>query len=253
MKYLIHLAYKGTAYRGWQRQAKVLTVQQVLEEAMKKVLKQPISVMGCGRTDAGVHACQFFGQFSREAGLPPDFVFVLNQVLPQDIRVYDVLPVPPDANVQLDAQSRTYRYYFHNLENPFLAEQSTYVPIEDFDLKSVKTCLKLLPKQKDFRAFCKTPDRHKHTMVQVQKANIIQVSPHQFYLEFTANRFLKGMVRALVHALLQVGQGKLSTDSFARRLQAALMAPNIQLAYPQGLFLWKVLYGYLELETRVFN
>lgn len=218
---------------------------------MSQVLKHEVVVLGCGRTDAEVHASQYFLQFESNAHLDDSFCFVLNKVLPEAIRVYDLLQVDQDTNVQLDATKRTYRYYAHALPNPFLANASAFYPCDGFDVEAVKVALQLLPHQKDFRAFCKTPDRHNHTLVNVESAEAFATQQNQMLcIEISANRFLKGMMRALVHDLLLIAAGKLAIDSFKDRLVRAEAVSNIQLAYPQGLYLIGVEYSYLNVDNR---
>jgi len=238
MKYFLHLSYNGANFRGWQKQKKVLSVQEVLEKALSKVLGLEITTLGCGRTDAQVHASQYFAEFKTDKFLDNSFVFILNKILPNTIRAHNIFLVDDIRNVQVEAQKRTYRYYFHNTENAFLADFSSFYNIVSFDIEAVKAALTLLLGKHDFKSFCKTPDRHKHTLVNVYSAEIIHNKTHtHFCIEITANRFLKGMVRALVYALIQIGTGKSALENFEFRLKQANQVPNIQLAYPQGLYL----------------
>lgn len=252
MKYFLHLAYKGTNYRGWQRQVNVVSVQQTIEETLSQVLKHEVVVLGCGRTDAEVHASQYFLQFESNTRLDNSFCFVLNKVLPEAIRVYHLLEVDANANVQLDAVKRTYRYYAHARPSPFLADLSAYYSCDGFDAETVNTALRLLPAQNDYRAFCKTPDRHNHTLVNVENAKAFVAQQNQMLcIEISANRFLKGMMRALVHDLLLIATAKLTIDAFEERLTKADAVSNIQLAYSQGLYLAGVEYPYVEVESRL--
>lgn len=230
----------------------MISVQQIIEEALSQVLKHEVVVLGCGRTDAEVHASQYFLQFESNVHLDDAFCFVLNKVLPEAIRAYHLLKVDQNANVQLDAVKRTYRYYAHAQPNPFLAETSAYYACDGFDVKMLNTALQLLPVQKDYRAFCKTPDRHNHTLVNIESAKAFAAMQNQMLcVEISANRFLKGMMRALAHDLLLIATAKLTIDAFKERLERAEAVSNIQLAYPQGLYLVGVEYPYVEVEPRL--
>ena len=249
IKYQIHLAYDGSCYRGWQRQNNVLGVQQVLEESISKVLGTDTTVLGCGRTDAEVHASQYFVQFTVKNEIRNDFDIVLNRVLPADIKVYDVIEVALDYNVQHDAKWRTYRYYIHTEHNPFVAKYSSYYRLRSFNENLVAAALNLLPIFNDYHSFCKTPDRHVHTIVTIEKASL-KVAKNLYCFEFKGNRFLKGMVRSLVYDLLQLAENRLELSVFEKKLMQPAFYPNIQLAYPQGLYLAKVEYEKLIIRKR---
>jgi len=250
MRYFIHLAYKGTHYRGWQRQAEAPSVQQVVEEKLSEVLSQSIHVHPCGRTDAGVHASQFFVHFSVEKAIDFDFVFRMNKKLPNDIAVYDLLSVPEKANAQLDATARTYRYYFHLNRNPFWEEGSTWYPLENFDIEKAKQLFPLLKKYNDFRSMCLKPDTHNHTLCTIEYATLESLPDGRFCFEIKANRFLRGMVRLLVGRLLDIGTGKISIQEFENCLQTGERVEHHTLAYPQGLYLAKVEYPFFEIEPK---
>ena len=120
MRYFLEIAYDGTAYHGWQVQPNAISVQQVIEEILHKLLGTPTPVVGAGRTDAGVHARKMFLHFDTERELNnDDFVRRLNSILPQDISVYAVHRVKEDAHARFDATYRTYNYYITNVKSPF--------------------------------------------------------------------------------------------------------------------------------------
>ncbi|MEM1120002.1 MAG: tRNA pseudouridine(38-40) synthase TruA [Bacteroidota bacterium] len=247
MKYFIHLAYKGTAYQGWQRQANGLGVQEVLEKQLAKMFKQKVGLHACGRTDAGVHASQFFCHTIIEKNWNFDAVFRINKMLPSDIKVLEFIPVVNQANAQLDVIARTYDYYIHLHESPFLSELSTYYLIEKSTLGEMQQAASLIKNYNDFRSFCKQPDLYPTTICQITKSELsINAAQTQLRFRITGNRFLKAMVRMLVGNLVKIGQGKLTLADFIEMLENPRLTTVPSFAYPQGLYLSKVVYPYLE-------
>jgi tRNA pseudouridine38-40 synthase len=245
MRYFFHIAYKGTNYNGWQRQKTGLSIQEVLETELQQILRQNISCMGCGRTDAGVHAGQYFFHSDIDRDWEMDLLFVLNKKLPDDIVVYDILPMQGWPHAQKDALSRTYDYFIHTRANPFWSEISAFYPLESFSAEKIRTATQLIPNFTDFRAFCKTPDRHAHTLCEVKEANFwMDEKKERLRFQFSANRFLKGMVRLLVGNLLEVGQGRMSVEEFEHHLASGEAPKFMNLADPQGLYLSKVEYSF---------
>ena len=119
MRYFFHIGYNGSNYRGWQRQNKAISVQQIFEENLSLVLKHPITCIGCGRTDAEVHANQFFFHIDVTQDWDFDLLLRLNIMLPRDIAVFDIIKVEDNSHAQFDAISRTYNYFIHTYKDPF--------------------------------------------------------------------------------------------------------------------------------------
>ena len=222
MKYFLHLAYKGTNYSGWQRQINTPhTIQQTLEEAVSKMVGQPTTCIGCGRTDAGVHASQFYAHIVVEKAFDYDPVERLNRMLPDDISIVECLLVDYPNHAQYDATSRTYEYYIHGQKNAFLSELSAYYSFENLDLEKLKLAAKLIVETSDFSAFCKQPDLYKHTICHIKKAYFeIDEKAQKIVFTITANRFLRGMIRLLVGNMLAVGYGKMSLEQFENALKS---------------------------------
>ena len=249
MKYFLHLAYKGTHYQGWQRQINGLGIQQVLEDALSRMFKQKVLLHACGRTDAGVHASQFFCHTIIEKAWDFDAVFRINKMLPDDIRVYEFIPVAPTANAQLDVIARTYDYYIHTTDNPFLAELSTLYLMKNPALEAMQAAANLLIQYGDFRSFCKQPDLYPNTLCEVSFAALtIDVSQTHLRFRITANRFLRAMIRMIVGNLIKVGRKEMALEEFEAQLEIPQLTTHPVFAYPQGLYLAKVVYPYLERE-----
>lgn len=245
-RYLFHIAYKGSNYRGWQKQVNATSVQQTIEDVLSRFLKEKVHCIGCGRTDAGVHASQYYFHIDVSNKIDNELFFAINRMLPPDISVVDFRLVDENFHAQHSAIQRTYNYFIHTVKSPYLGDISSLYST-NFDCEKMQCAANFLIGDKDFRAFCKTPDRHNHTFCKLMKVQIYRTEDHQFYrFEFTANRFLKGMIRIIVQQLLEVGQGKLSIDAFKNQFENKIIPQPLVLAYPQGLYLSEIKYPFLE-------
>jgi len=249
MRYFFRIAYKGTHYRGWQRQSTAISIQEIIEDALSKVLSVKTIIVGCGRTDAGVHAHQYY--FHADIDDYPDYnlIYRLNRNLPDDISIMDIINVPHKSHTRYDAISRSYAYSFHTKKDPFMAEYSSYIMMESVNLDLINASLNLLTNQTDYRHFCRTPDRHNTTICKVLKADIIQINNHSYRINITANRFLKSMIRIIAYRVLQVASHKLSLKDFKSYFTSENLGIQVSLAPPQGLSLTEVIYPYPLTDT----
>jgi tRNA pseudouridine38-40 synthase len=250
MIYFLHIAYDGSPYRGWQYQPDVISVQEVIEEKMKKIFKKDITVYGCGRTDAEVHASQYMLHIELSAPLDFDLKFRLNKNLPDDIAVYDVLPMQDGQHARYDAISRSYDYYIHLYKDPLLSKYSSYYE-ESLDFEAMQKAAAILPLYGDFKAVCKQPHLYKHTRCKVTEAKLF-IDEEQQRLRFTitADRFLRGMVRLTVAFLIKIGTGKMTFEEFEHILANQIEVPEKSSALPNGLYLSRVEYPYLKITPR---
>jgi len=250
LRTFLHIGYKGTNYHGWQRQPNVISIQQTIEAALSKMLHKDITVVGCGRTDAGVHASQYFLHFDFDEKPNYDIVYRLNKILPEDIAIFEAIEVDAAAHTQYDATKRTYNYLVHFKKDPFLQDISSYYDLEQIDFEKMKAAVNLIPQFKDFRSFCKSPDVYKHTNCEVAHAKLfLNKKKDRMRIEITSNRFVRGMIRLLVLRLIEIGKGKLDIETFKSYLSAEVELPFKTYAYPQGLYLSKIVYPYLERES----
>jgi tRNA pseudouridine38-40 synthase len=241
-RYFIELMYEGNRYHGWQIQKNALGVQQVLNEALSVVFRTPMETLGCGRTDTGVHARQFFAHFDAPAPVEncENLVHRLNGLLPYDIAVKNVFQVRDSLNARFDAVKRTYQYFLYFNKNPFLKNRACWIHFMPDTIK-MQEAASLLLKYDDFGCFSKN-----RTQV---KTNICHLSEALFFEEkdmlvfrISADRFLRGMVRAIVGTLLKVGENIISLDEFKTiiekkdRKEAGASVP------PWGLYLEEVKY-----------
>jgi tRNA pseudouridine38-40 synthase len=241
MRYFLEVAYDGTRFHGWQVQPNALSVQEVLDDSLSKILRETISTTGSGRTDTGVHASQQFAHFDSIQYLDPEqVVYRLNRILPNDISAYSLCLVSDEAHTRFDAYARTYHYYITLTKNPFKRYHAWYHS-KLLDVAKMNKAAALLLKYEDFTTFSKVKGDTKHYRCNIYEAAWQQQGDE---LKFTikANRFLRGMVRLIVGALTDVGRGKLTIAQFERiiasqdRSQASGAAPS------EGLFLARVEY-----------
>lgn len=248
-KYFLHIAYNGHAYRGWQRQPNVPSVQQTIEEAFAKIFKNPYAIHGCGRTDAGVHATSYYAQI-RLPAWDFDLIERLNLVLPDDIVVFRIIPVKEKANVQYDAISRTYHYYFHLDKNPLLTPFSTWFSKTTIHVGKMQQALNLLKGKKDFYAFCIRPEQYPETFCWMKNAEVFNTDfEHAFYIEFKANRFLQQMIRLLMTKIIEVGMDKLPLEEFKKAIDQQKIFKHRLPAPPQGLRLVNVEYDWSSIKN----
>ena len=250
MRYFFHIGYNGFNYHGWQRQTNDLSIQEVLEDSVSKVLKSKVTILGCGRTDAQVHASQYFFHLDIKESWDFDLVFRINKILPADISVFDIIPVEENQHAQFDAKQRTYDYFIHTYKDPFLTQLSSFYLLK-IDLKKIKNAVSLLEEYKDYRSFCKSPEQYKHTICNISSAKIFSdKSGEKLRLQISSDRFLQGMIRAIVAKLIKVGTGEISLDEFAKLLIEKKTEKNLEFAYPQGLYLSKVVYPFLDIPEK---
>lgn len=249
MRYFINLGFDGTDYSGWQKQKNTLnTVQEVIEQTLAQLFKKNITVYGCGRTDAGVHASQYIIHIDLEKAPDFDFKYRFNKNLPANIAVFEILEVKEDQHARYDAVARTYDYFIHWKKNPILTRHSSlYDPNLNFAL--MEQAAALILKTNDFRPLCKQPDLYKNTLCEISQSKlIINEDLGRLRFTITSNRFLRGMVRLCVYFLLQVGREKIQLDEFEHILSQKRELTQKQPALPNGLFLSGIKYPYLSFK-----
>ncbi len=241
VRYFIDIAYKGTRFHGWQIQPNAKTIQKEVEEAFSTLLKEQISMLGSGRTDAGVHAIQQIAHCDIQNEINfDDLTYKLNSFLDTDISINKIRKVKEDAHARFSATSRTYHYYIHGQKNPFKNERSYYFgPSLNLDL--IKKGCEIIYDWKNFGCFTKV-----HTEVNHLNCDILYTqwfrknNGHLFVIR--ANRFLRGMVRAIVGTLLEVGQTKMSIEELNLALMSGDRAKAGMSAPAEGLYLTRVEY-----------
>ncbi|MDE7389026.1 MAG: tRNA pseudouridine(38-40) synthase TruA, partial [Muribaculaceae bacterium] len=240
-RYFMHLAYRGAPFHGWQIQPGQVTVQSVLEDALSKVLRQPVPIVGAGRTDTGVNASMMVAHF--DAPEAPS-VRALNSICGNDIAVYSVTEVHSEAHARFDATSRTYHYRTLTVKSPF-SYPLTWRPGHPLDFDAMNRAASQLLNVSDFTSFAKLHSDAKTNICRVTRAEWIS-DPITGGMTFviTADRFLRNMVRAVVGTLVDVGRGKLSESGFSDVIACRDRCAAGTSMPPQALFLSEVTYPY---------
>jgi tRNA pseudouridine38-40 synthase len=197
---------------------------------------KPVKIVGCGRTDAGVHASDYYAHFDVDSPLRDNWLFIMNKLLPEDIVLYRVWEVGDRAHSRYDAVARTYDYRIHSRPDPLLAVTSSEYAIAGYDFTRMREALAVLTGPHDFRAFCLTPDRHNTTTCELYEASLHEEGEGRYRFRFVANRFLRGMIRILVFQLLRAGAGEIGPEDFAEALRNGERLGTGQ-ARPEGLVL----------------
>jgi tRNA pseudouridine38-40 synthase len=239
-KYFFEISYKGTNYHGWQIQKNAHSVQQEFNNALFKLFQTKISTIGSGRTDTGVHAEQQFVQIEMENEINDDHIFKLNHILPHDISINNFFRVKERSSVRYDASSRTYEYRICRVKNPFLQDMVCFF-WKDLDIDKMNKAAKVLLKFNDFESFSKVNTSTPHFLCDMFHAEWSQKGDLLIF-RIEANRFLRGMVRAIVGTLLEVGLGRLSVADFEKIIEKKDRKAAGRAAPASGLFLVKIKY-----------
>ena len=247
MRYFINLAYKGTNYFGWQFQPNDISVQQVVQEKMSILLNQPIEVLGCGRTDRGVHASKYYLHFDFDNEFPSNFMYRMNQLLPKDIAFRSIHEVADEAHARFDATSRSYTYHILFNKSPFEYEiNSQIMYAERMDLKVLQQAADILLEYKEFTPFCKTNADNRTMLCDITVAKwILKPNGDGFEFHVTSDRFLRGMIRLIVGMCVNVAMGKLDMDDVRKAMDTQTLLTRSWSAPPEGLFLSDVRYPYI--------
>ena len=243
-RYFIHMAYNGAAYCGWQTQPDLSTVQLTLEQTLSTLLRQPIAVVGCGRTDTGVHASDFYAHFDADGEFDTgNLVFKLNNMLPADIAIFDIFPVADNAHARFDATARTYQYHVSDKRLPFCQGLYTRIYFQP-DVDLMNRAAQVLMEYEDFTSFAKLHTQVKTNICHLSEAHWDTVG-EQLVFTIRSDLVLRNRVRSVTGTLLDVGRGKLTIDGLRQiierkdRCAAGVSMPAC------GLFLTKVEYPYL--------
>ena len=247
MRYLIKLSYDGADFCGWQFQPNAVTVQECLEQTLSTLLKEPVQVVGAGRTDSKVNAIGYVAHFDYDKVIDtPSFGYKLNAILPRGIVVHSVSTVDGDLHARFCATRREYTYFLHRTKDPFIEARSYYCPW-GLDVNAMNEAAALLAGMHDFRCFEKAGSDNRTSVCTVYEAfwapytpdhvavmgfapaaprpevpgdtcdsgDTASSEPVYLYFRIAADRFLRNMVRAIAGSLVEVGRGRRSVSDFA--------------------------------------
>lgn len=247
-RYFIELSYNGTNYHGWQSQPNANTVQEELNNALATILREPVETVGCGRTDTGVHAKEFFVHFDSESlGIGHQSLGKvtsgLNAILPHDIALKRIIQVHTDAHARFDATLRSYEYHIHFEKDPFKLNRSWELRDKP-DIALMNQAAKIIMDYTDFSCFSKSNTQTFTNNCKISRAEWVDNGDGLvFYI--SADRFLRNMVRAIVGTLILVGRKEMEPEGI-RDIIESKNRSNAGTSVPAcGLYLTEVKYTYL--------
>jgi len=241
------IEYEGTKYHGWQRQKSLLSIQGILEEKISQITQEKITLNGSGRTDAGVHALGQVANFKTNSSIPLiELTFVLNRMLPLDIRIKKAERVDNNFHARYSAVSKIYHYYVlnSNQNNNYISiflRNYVYCIYENIDLGEMKKASNYLQGEHDFTSFACSGSRIRNWKRKIKNISIIKKG-NIFCFHLEADAFLYKMVRTIVGTLLEVGKGKIDYLEMKKILEAKNRKIAGRTVPAKGLFLMKVKY-----------
>ncbi|GAA4341386.1 tRNA pseudouridine(38-40) synthase TruA [Mucilaginibacter gynuensis] len=251
-RYFIELAYDGTHYHGWQVQPNAVTVQELVNKALSTLLRCPIETIGCGRTDTGVHATQFYLHVTPQ---PPEGganafenssfrgLGGLNALLPYDIAIKNIIEVADDAHARFDATLRSYEYHIHFNKDPFKHGYSWLLrDVPDLDL--MNRAAAIIMEYTDFSCFSKSNTQTMTNNCKISRAEWIMKDDGSIVFHISADRFLRNMVRAIVGTLIMVGKGDIPPEAVRGIIESKNRSKAGTSVPACGLYLTEVRYPY---------
>lgn len=245
MRLLFSISYDGKSYAGWQRQPNAITVQEIIEQALYTINRSEISITGCGRTDAGVHAAAYYFH----CDIPTvqvqldNIVYKLNSVLPADIVVHNVHEVHNEFSARYNAIKRSYEYFIHTAPNAFIREYSYYYPqLKQLSTERLDYFCQFISAQNEFVPLCKSNSGVNHYFCKIYDVRLVQLEEGRYKFCIQANRFLRGMIRLMVGAMLNYGREKLTMEQLVTAFEEQSILPLSWSVPGHGLFLSEVLY-----------
>lgn len=241
-RYFIKLAYNGSNFHGWQIQENAHSVQAEITEKLSLLLKEDLNIVGCGRTDTGVHASEFFAHFDTSNTLEniKEIIYKLNSFLSDGIVIYDIYLVEPDVHARFGAKRRTYKYYISQIKNPFKDNLSYYYH-KDLDVDEMNKACSYLFDYRDFTSFSKLHTQTATNNCKIENAEWVE-EEGIFVFTISADRFLRNMVRAIVGTMIEIGRGKLKAEDIKTIIESKDRSKAGYSVPAQGLFLHKVEY-----------
>ena len=246
-RFFIELAYNGTAYHGWQIQPNALSVQECLDKALTTFFRQPVASLGCGRTDTGVHATQFFAHadiLNVDATQVDRFVGSINALLPYDIAIKRIFPVEADAHARFHATARAYKYYLHFHKDPFRLDRS-WLFKGDLDVDAMNKAAEILQQYTDFSCFSKSNTQTFTNNCKITHARF-EWEGDALVFRIEADRFLRNMVRAIVGTLIRVGKHEIAVEAIVDIINSKNRSNAGQSVPACGLYLVKVAYPFVK-------
>jgi len=242
-RYFLQLSYHGAEFSGWQFQPNAPSVQESLEKTLSAILHEKITVVGCGRTDAGVHASEYFAHIDAtrdDLHSDPQFIFRLNKSLPDSIAVHAIYSVPENMHARFSAVSRTYTYVITRKKNA-IHHGLAWEVHEPLNIDLMNEAARIILEHEDFISFSKTGGTMKTSICRITASSWKEENEKLIYT-ITSNRFLRNMVRMVVGTLAEVGKGSMPPQRVKELLEAKKQPSILYIAPANGLFLSRICY-----------
>jgi len=242
-RYFLELAYRGTPFKGWQRQPDTVTVQGTIEQAFHTYFREHIDIVGCGRTDTGVHASQYYAHFDATQKIDNKTLYGLNALTGHDIVLKSCQRVDNQDHARFSATQRTYHYYLRLKKSPFYRDTQSYIPrLEIRDLSILNNIANIYSSYNAFAPFCKTGSDQEHYNCDITSCYWEWHNHEVLKFTVSANRFLRGMIRLMVGASIKVLQKHITIEDIRHALDTQSQIPGAYSAPPEGLFLAEITY-----------
>jgi tRNA pseudouridine38-40 synthase len=241
-RYFVQIQYKGTNFSGWQYQPNARTIQEEIEVNLSKIQRVATSIVGCGRTDSGVHASDYIFHFDGIVEDCESLKFKLNRMLPKAISISRIAEVRSNAHARFDAVRRSYEYHIHRNKSPFLSGLSYHKPqIFEANIDLLNETAACFLMYDDFFTFCKSNTDVKTTLCDVQRSEWV-IAEDRMTFHVAANRFLRGMVRLMVGCCINVAEGKVALLEVKQALEEKRRLVKDLSVPAEGLFLSEITY-----------
>jgi len=237
------MSYRGTAYHGFQRQDNALTVQEVVERCVSKVLNHKAQINGCSRTDTGVHANNYCFSVLTESSIPvKGFVRGVNGELPDDISILSCEEVPEDFHARFSCKGKEYIYLIHNSEskNPFMTDMALHYR-RPFNAELVRSAAQRFVGTHDFAGFCSNYEEGQNTVRTIEKFDI-EINGESIKMLVKGDGFLYNMIRIMVGTLLTVNEGRMKPEYIDEILKSKNRTLAGRTAQAHGLYLNRIYY-----------
>lgn len=244
IRFFLEISFNGSSFHGFQVQPGQGTVQGHLNKALSTLYGTPVETVGCGRTDAGVHAFRYMAHYDAPAGFKGDLAHKLNAILPESIAVDRLVKVKDEAHARFDAEARSYVYSFHFKKDPFVLGRSLHVTYSKLDWEKAHAVAAMFLGEHDFKAFSKHNPDNRTSICKILESTL-EEQEGQISYYISANRFLHNMVRRLSGTLLQVARGQVSVEQVEKSLKTGKDLPKSLTLPAHGLCFTGAVYPYL--------
>ncbi len=243
-KIKLKIEYDGTNYHGWQIQKNANSVQETIERAISKLLGEEVGIVGCSRTDVGVHAYGQVAHFATDSSIPGDkFSYAINNLLPSDIVIQQSEEVSEEFHSRYSAKGKKYRYLIYNgAHASAIMRNRTYHVRPELDFEKMRKAAKYFIGQHDFAAFQATGGQVRSTVREIYDMELLRKEDNLISVEVSGNGFLYNMVRIIAGTLVYVGMDKIDADEIHEIIDSLDRTRAGKTAPSEGLYLMEIYY-----------